>query len=460
MKGFSGQVAERPSRDLEQEGEAPEMRTETTYLDPFIETLAREALREIQIKKLQLMLGPLLETNAFYREKLRAAGLRYQGDVRSLEDYSRLPFTTKQELSADQVAHPPYGTNLTFPRENYKRIHQTSGTTGEPLRCLDTEESWNWWARCWATVYKAAGVTPADRIFFAFSFGPFIGFWSAYEGASEVGALVLPGGGMSSVQRADAILVNGVSVVVCTPTYALHLAEVAEAAGIDLANSGVRLTIHAGEPGASLPATRKRIETAWGARCFDHAGATEVGAWGFECQAGSGLHVNEGEFICEVIDPETAKPSDEGELVLTNLGRVGMPVIRYRTGDAVKLESSPCSCGRTFSRLEGGVRGRTDDVYIVRGVNVYPTAIENLVRRFPEVREFAVDLYRRHELDELEIRVELKAEDTAAVGGAIANEIQHGLGLRVRVEPVPLGTLPRFELKARRFTDHRGRSGS
>jgi len=261
---------------------------------------------------------------------------------------------------------------------------------------------------------------------------------------------------MPSVERIKALLVNDASVLVCTPTYALHLADVAEEEDIDVASSGVRLTIHAGEPGASLPATRRRIETAWGARCSDHAGATEIGAWGFECEAGSGFHVNEGEFLSEIIDPATCQPADEGELVITNLGRIGMPVIRYRTGDAVKLASGPCECGRTFARLEGGVKGRTDGVLVVRGINVYPSALENIVRRFPEVGEFAVDLHRRHELDEMEVRVEVKGSDEAeAVAGAVAKEIRHSLGLRADVSVAPYGTLPRFDLKARRFTDHR-----
>lgn len=428
----------------------------TSYLDPFLETLGREALRQVQLKKLQLMLAPLLAGNAFYRSKLRAAGLARGEDLRTLDDLRRLPFTTKRELSADQAATPPYGTNLTFPRERYTRIHQTSGTTGEPLRWLDTEESWNWWARCWATVYKAAGVTDRDRIFFAFSFGPFIGFWSAYQGAQHIGALAVPGGGMSSYQRAKAILDHDISVLVCTPSYALHLVEVAEQEGIKLTDSSVNITIQAGEPGASVPGTKERIETAWGARCYDHAGATEVGAWGFECQTQAGIHVNEGEFICEVIDPATGEPDGEGELVMTNLGRTGMPVIRYRTGDRVKVHATPCECGRTYLRLDGGVIGRIDDVVIVRGVNVFPSAVENIVRRFPEIGEFAVDVHRRKELDEMEIRVEVRAGSAEQLAAAVAQELRAGIGIRAKVEPVPFGTLPRFDAKARRFTDHRG----
>lgn len=428
------------------------------YLDPFVETLGREALRQIQLKKFQLMLEPVLRGNAFYRRKLGQTGIKRPEDVQSLEQLQQLPFTTKIELTADQTEHPPYGTNLTFSRERYTRIHQTSGTTGEPLRCLDTEESWKWWARCWATVYRAASVTAMDRIFFAFSFGPFIGFWSAYEGAQLVGALSFPGGGMSSHQRVRAIVVNDISVLVCTPTYALHLAEVAQEEGLDIKNSNVRITIHAGEPGASLPATKQRIESAWGARCYDHAGATEIGAWGYECLAQSGLHLNEGEFICEVIDPVSGKPAAEGELVLTNLGRTGMPAIRYRTGDHVKLQTAPCACGRTFHRLEGGVIGRVDDALIVRGINVFPSAVENVVRGFPSVGEFAVDVYRRGELDDMEIRVEVNDADPQATAAAVGNAIRNGLGLRVHVMPAPPGTLPRFDLKARRFKDHRGKN--
>lgn len=432
----------------------------THTVDAFLDTLGRTALEEIQLRKFQRMLDRVLGSNTFYQNKLRSEGVDAGDAIQTFADYRQLPFTTKQELVDDQAAHPPYGTNLTFPRGHYTRIHQTSGTTGQPLRCLDTEDSWDWWARCWATVYQAAGVTSEDRIFFAFSFGPFIGFWSAYAGAQKVGALAIPGGGMSSLQRIKFMLNNDVSVLVCTPTYALHLAEVAEQEGIDLSASPVTTTIHAGEPGASIPGTKERIEAAWGARCYDHAGATEVGAWGFEGQDQTGLYINEGEFIAEVVDPDTNEPADEGEMIITNLGRVGMPVIRYRTGDRVALDTTAhdtTSNGqrRSFRRLKGGVIGRIDNALIVRGVNVFPSAIENMVRRFAEVGEFAVDVYRKEALDEMELRVEVTDGDAEAVAEAVANEVRNGLGLRVGVRPVPYGTLPRFDLKARRFTDHR-----
>ena len=424
-------------------------------LETVLEKVGPDARTEIQLLKFGSQLTTVLGSNTFYRKKLADAGVARSSDVRTMDDFRRLPLTTKSELAEDQIRHRPYGSNLTFSLDKYTKIHQTSGTTGEPLRCLDTEESWNWWANCWQAVYRATGVTPLDRVFFAFSFGPFIGFWSAYEGARQYGALAVPGGGMSSLQRLKAILTNDISVLICTPTYALHLAEVAAEEGVDIQNSNVRVTIHAGEPGASIPATKKRIEEAWGARCYDHAGATEVGAWGFECQEQDGLHINEAEFLAEVLDPETGEPAEEGELVITNLGRVGMPVIRYRTGDRVKLDHDRCRCGRGYRRLAGGVIGRVDDALIVRGVNIFPSAVENLVRRHSEVGEFAIDVYRRDSLDDLEVRIEVTEGSTDDVVADVEKELRMGLGIRIRVEAVPFGTLPRFDLKARRITDHR-----
>lgn len=412
--------------------------------------------KQNQFSRLREMLSPILETNIFYKQKLTEAGITHPNDIQTLSDYQQLPFTTKDELSADQVSHPPYGTNLTFPMAQYTCLHQTSGTTGSPLRWLDTRESWDWWGKCWRDIYSAAGVTSADRFMIAFSFGPFIGFWSAYHGAQQLGALTIANGGLTSDQRIRAILSNDVTVVICTPTYALRLAEVAKQEGVNLRqDSKVRVTIHAGEPGASLPATKQRIEDAWGARAYDHAGATEVGAWSVMCQPQAGVHLNEGEFICEVLDHETGNPSDEGELVITNLGRIGMPVIRYRTGDYVKLKSAPCECGSQHRILDGGVIGRLDDAIIIRGLNVYPATIENIILKFPDVSEFAVRAYRTETLDELEIQIEstnLNPNDTTS---NVANAIRNALGLRTIVKVVPLGTLPRYELKSKRFTDER-----
>ncbi len=409
-----------------------------------------------QLHRFREMLAPVLETNAFYRQKLTAAGITHPNDVQTLTDYQQLPFTTKEELSADQVSHPPYGTNLTFPLEQYTCLHRTSGTTGAPLRWLDTAESWDWWGKCWGEVYRGAGVTSADRLMIAFSFGPFIGFWSAYHGAQQLGALIIPNGGMTSEQRIRTILSNDITVLIATPTYALRLVEVAEQDGINLSEeSSVRVTIHAGEPGASLPATKQRIETGWGARAYDHTGATEVGAWGFMCEQQAGIHLNEDEFICEVLDPETGTPANEGELVITNLGRVGMPVIRYRTGDYVKLKSGRYEGGRESRVLDGGVIGRLDDALIIRGLNVYPATLENIILKFSDVQEFAGRAYSTETLDELEIQIESTNPNPNTTATAVAAAIQDDLGLRVTVKTVPLGTLPRYELKSRRFRDER-----
>jgi len=420
------------------------------------ERSSREQLAELQLERLHGLLAVITESNPFYRAKLAAAGLRAADDIRTLADLRRLPFTTKQELVADQEAHPLFGTNLSFPLEQFVKYHQTSGTTGRPLRWLDTEVSWNWWLRCWAAVYRAAGVGPGDRVFFAFGFGPFVGFWSAFEAARVAGAMSIPGGGLSSEQRLRMLMDIHATVLVCTPTYALHLADVAQRSGIDLARSDVRVTLHAGEPGASIPSIRQRIEEAWGARCFDHTGATEVGATGFSCAARDGVHLNEAEFIFEVIDPQTLEPANEGELVVTNLGRHGMPVIRYRLGDAVRLQQKACACGRTFARISGGVTGRIDDMVTVRGVNVFPSAIETIVRQFPMIVEFQSEVTRAAELDALAICIELQAGAHENIARELAHRVHEQLGLRPEVSVTETGSLPRFELKARRFTDRRG----
>jgi len=415
--------------------------------DRGLETQAPDALREHQWRRFQAMARELLGSNAFVRAKWRAAGLAAVDDLRGWDDFGRLPFTWKREFVEDQAAHPPFGTNLTYPLERYVRVHQTSGTSAEPIRWLETQASWDWWTRCWAFVLRAAGVTPADRVFFPFSFGLFVGFWAGFEGARALGALAIPGGGQDSLARLASMDALGATVLVCTPSYALHLAALARERGIDPSAGRVRITVHAGEPGAGIPAVRARIEAQWGARAFDHAGMTEVGAYGYECAEQAGLHVNESEFVAEVVEPATGAPAREGELVLTNLGRLGAPAIRYRTGDRVRVAAAPCACGRTFLRLEGGILGRLDDMLIVRGVNVFPAAVEGIVRRFPDVDEFQIEVFRAGELDE--VRVLLEAGDPATVR-SVQEALHVGLGLRLEVRSVPLRSLPRHELKARR----------
>ena len=384
----------------------------------------------------------VLKTNAFWRARLT--------DVRGWDDFERFPLTTKAELLADQAALPPFGTNLTFPLDRYVRLHQTSGSSGDhPLRWLDTAESWDWWERIWSDhVYPAAGVGARDRIFFAFSFGPFIGFWSAFGGAQRLGALAVSGGAMTSEQRVRTMVDLQATVLLCTPTYALRLADAARDLGLDLASSGIRVTLHAGEPGASIPATRAAIEAAYSATCFDHTGMTELGPTGFSCSQRDGIHAVEAEFIFEVLD-DRGTPSEEGELVATNLGRWGMPLIRYRTGDRVAVSREPCSCGSPFMKLVGGIRGRVDDMFTVRGVNLYPSQVEDIIRRHPRVAEFVIERRRVRQMDEVALLVEIQGEDVSTE--RLEADLRASLGVRLECRVVPAGTLPRSELKAKRI---------
>ncbi|HEV8673099.1 MAG TPA: AMP-binding protein [Methylomirabilota bacterium] len=426
---------------------------DVNFFDRAREMARAESVRAWQWERLAAGLREVWATNPFWQARLAAAGLRDPRDVDSWDAFTRLPRLTKAELVADQAAHPPFGTNLTYPLDRYVRVFQTSGTTGQPIRWLETEASWDWWARCWAYVYRGAGLGPGDRIFFPFSFGLFVGFWAGFEGARTLGALAISGGGQDSPARLHWIRELGATALVCTPSYGLHLAEVAAGQGIELATLGIRTTIHAGEPGAGIPAVRQRLEALWGARAYDHAGMTEVGAYGFECAIRAGLHVNELEFVAEVLDPDSGRPvaaGELGELTLTNLGRWGSPVFRYRSGDRVRLATSPCPCGRTFARLEGGVLGRVDDMLIVRGVNVFPSALEGIVRRFDAVDEFQIEVFRRGAMDEIRLLLEIDGHAPDAVVRRVGEAVRRDVGIRIEVMAVPARSLPRYELKARR----------
>ena len=429
----------------------------TAPIPPRAECQPRTTLLEHQHRRLGTLLSAVHGRNRFYTRKLDDAGVQLD-TFRLPDDLQILPLTTKAELAADQDASPPWGTAHTEPLDRYTRYSQTSSTTGRPLRWLDTNESWQWMLDCWKAVYRAAHVGATDRIFFPFGFGPFLGFWTAFDAGSQIGALCVPGGGMSSQTRLELLDTVRPTVVCCTPTYALRLGDVARArGGIDLTNSGVRVVIVAGEPGGSIPATRAQIEQGWGARVLDHHGLTEVGPVSFECWEAPGtLHLNECEFICEVIDPASGTPvpdGEPGELVITNLGRTASPVIRYRTRDIVMLRRELCRCGRTLARAEGGILSRADDVVSVRGVNVYPTAIEAVVRHFPEVVEYRSTVSTRETLHTLTIEIELGpgAPDDSDVATQVAQALREGMGLTVPVRVVAPETLPRFEMKARRF---------
>ena len=417
----------------------------------------RTAMEAHQTRKLQALMREILASNRFYAAKLRTAGVERASEGLR-EFFGRVPLTFKAELIDDQAKNPPFGSNLTYPVEEYSRFHQTSGTTGRPMRWLDTPESWGWVVECWTRIFQVAGIGRSDRVFFPFSFGPFLGFWGAFDAAARMGCLAIAGGGMPSTTRLRTLLDNEVTALCTTPTYALHLAEVAAEEKIDLTAGKVRTIIVAGEPGGSIPATRRHIEQLWGgARVVDHHGMTEIGPVSYECPQRRGvLHVMEAAYIPEVIDRislEPVGPGGTGELVLTNLGRVGSPILRYRTGDtARRAQEARCPCGSEEMALEGGILGRSDDMVVVRGVNLYPSAVEQVVRSSGGVAEFRVEIYNERSLTEMSIQIEPAAgEDAAALSHRVAAALHYALGLRVAVSAVPVGTLPRFEAKSKRW---------
>ncbi len=397
-----------------------------------------------QLDRVQEMLPAVLASNPFWQERLNGTAT-----PRDAEGFRRLPLIANQDLSVDMREHPPFGSNLTYPIESYTKYHQTSGTIGTPLLVLDTARSWEWWCDCWDAVLDSCGVRSGDRAFFAFSFAPFIGFWSAYDAIARRNLLSVPGGGASTARRLRLLVETGCTVLFSTPTYALHMAEIAERDGIDIAGSSIRCAILAGEPGGSLPAVRQRISEAWDAGVFDHAGASEIGAYGIPCPDGRGVFINEREFVAEVLgvgDEAPVSDGQTGELVLTNLGRWGCPVIRYRTGDLVR----PVRVAEGLL-LKGGVLGRVDQMMLIRGVNLHPSAIDEAVRREADNAEFRITVTRNGAMDEVEVEVEASAPQCRA----IAEEVRNSFGVRVEVRGVPHASLPRWQAKAKRFRDLR-----
>ena len=419
----------------------------------------RSELLPNQLSRLNAMLEELRGRNPFWTARLSTAGLG-RGEVTSLAQWQTLPLLTKSDLVADQTAHPRYGSNLTYPVTQYTRLHQTSGTTGRPMYWLDTQASWNWFMECWTQIYRHIGLRPEDIVAFPFSFGPFIGFWAAFEGAVRQGNLCLAMGGLSSETRLRQIVEHECTVVCCTPTYALRLAEVANTEGVDLAGSAVRALIVAGEPGGAVPGIRSRIEAEWGARVFDHWGMTDLGSLGIEPENSPGsLLVLETESIAEIIDPATGAPAiagEIGELVMTNLGRWGQPVLRYRTGDLVRATLDTSGGGAGQLLLKGGVLSRSDDMLVIRGNNVFPSSVEAVLREFPEVIEFRLAVVTRQGM--LQLQIEFEATPAISRDGQaleqlvdrMERKITDRLAFTPELIPVPVDSLPRSELKRRR----------
>jgi phenylacetate-CoA ligase len=413
-----------------------------------LESLDAQTLARHQLRRLNELLDEILPANGFYAAKL--AGV--ERPIRSLDALTGFPFTFKEELLGIPHGHD-LANNRTWPLERYARFHQTSGTHGRPMAVLDTADDWRWWIDCWQYVLDAAEITPDDRVLMAFSFGPFIGFWSAYDALAERGCMLVPTGGVNTLGRLELARTSRATVVCCTPSYALHLAEVGAQHKLDVGSLGLRRLILAGEPGGSVPAVRERIESLWQAKVLDHCGATEVGPWGYGDLASTSVRVIESEFIVEFHSLATGTSAAEGELaelVITSLGRAGSPVIRYRTGDLVRPTWRGEGPNR-FVGLDGGVLGRTDDMLIVRGVNVFPSSIEQIVRSFPEIVEFRAIVFKESQLDQLAVEIEDRLEQPDRV----ARELQLRLGLAVSVRTAPLGSLPRYEGKGKRFEDRR-----
>jgi phenylacetate-CoA ligase len=421
--------------------------------------LSRSALECLQIERLQALARTVFPANGFYAAKFAAAGVEPHR-LRSLADFRAWPLTTKAELLVDQAACPPYGSNLTYGPERYSRIHQTSGTSGKPVYWLDTPESWQSCLDIWKALFQVAGVGPGDRLYFAFSFGPFLGFWTAFEAAGQLGLFCQAGGGLSTVARLRQIVEHRINVVLCTPTYALHLTQEAKSHGIDLAGAAVRIVLVAGEPGGSITQTRELIEKGFGARVVDHCGMTEVGPTAIECQeAPASLHIMETDYVAEIVnsdDLEPVPPGRPGELLITTLSRLGSPLIRYRTGDLVCAAAEPCRCGRELMRLEGGILGRVDDMIHLRGNNVYPSAVEAILRRFNGLAEYRITVDESAPLTALRIEVEpAGGVDGNNLAGMVGQALRDELLFRADVTSVPSGSLPRFEMKARRLVHKR-----
>ncbi|HEY5430375.1 MAG TPA: AMP-binding protein [Solirubrobacteraceae bacterium] len=434
------------------------------YWNPKVETLGRSQLEALQLAKLRRQVAWAKERSPWYRRAL--AGVDPAG-LSSFADLRGLPMLTREDWMNSQFEHPPYGELPTIGGDGAIRVHTTSGTTGKgPLRALDSRKDWAWIAEMWAYGIWGCGVRPGDTAYIAFGYGSFIGFWGLHYAMEKIGVLNVPGGAQTTEARVRQIIEFGATVVASTPTYALRLAQEAEALGIDLRGSAVSRIILSGEPAGSIPQTKALIEEQWGAKAFDTAGMTEIGTiMVFECEhQPGGTHIIEDHVIEEVIDPDTLEPvpyGTAGERVVTSFGRGAIPLLRYRTGDQVrKVPAATCSCGRGFDIYEGGILGRVDDMKIIRGTNVYPRAIEAIVREYAAVDEFQTVITREGVRDEITLRIELKADAPQDLWDGLAETLHNRLalaheGLNFRIELAGAGELPRFELKAKRTIDKR-----
>lgn len=438
----------------------------TEFWNPKTETLDREDLKALQLAKLRYVTEWADARSPFYRRTFAQAGFRPE-QLKTYPDLARIPLLTRDEWMRSQLDAPPFGELPVAGPDAAIRMHTTSGTSGRtPLRALDSRKDWSWTAEMWCYALWAAGVRANDVGYLAFGYGSFIGFWGLHYGMEKVGVLTVPGGAQSTAQRVRQIVDFDVTVVASTPTYALRLAQEAAALGVDLPGSKVHTVILSGEPAGSIPETKALIEEQWGAKAYDTAGMTEISTiFMFEPkEQPGGCHIIEDHFIEQVLDPATGEElpyGEAGERVCTSFGRSMIPLLRYRTADlVVKVPHTAAKSGRTWDLYQGGILGRVDDMKLVRGTNVYPRTVESIVRGFPEIEEFQIELVRVDIRDEIILHAELSPgiadERWSELGSALRRDLADAHeGLQFQVDRAAEGSLPRFELKARRLTDRR-----
>jgi len=433
---------------------------EIVYWNKEIETLPREKLELLQLERFRKQMAYVYEKSSFYKAKFDEADIK-PSDIHTLADTQHIPFTVKEELRESQAAHPPWGNFPCIPPEEGVRVFQTTGTTGLPVKILLNKNDWyvHFYEQFMHFMY-GYGVKTSDILFVPFGYSLYIAWWGFQAALEQAGVMIVPGGGQSSQDRVKNIFEWKATVVCGTPTYLLYLADTALKMGMPLKDSAVHTIVAAGEPGANVPSTKRSIEDLWGAKCYDDIGSTEISNFGFECIMQMGTHVIESMFYAECLDPETLKPVPEGEigeLVLTNLCTESVPLIRYRMKDLVRFNRKPCDCGRTFLRLDGGILGRSDDMFQFAGVNIFPSAIENFIREVPEFsNEYQIVVPKMGLGKHLKIRVEPADESVSTEKMKLAvqrfvDQFRYRITVTPDVEIVEIGSLPRFELKAKRL---------
>ena len=441
------------------------MRTDQKYWNPFLETLPREKIRQLQFNKFKELFQWTYDRSKFHRSLYDEAGIKPE-DIRTFEDIRRVPTVEKSMMRDIQRKEPfPYGDALCVPLEEVSIFRQTSGTTGQPVYQPDTWQDWEWWAECWCYILWAQGYRPTDRVFIPFGYNIFVAFWAGHYAAEKLGCEVIPGGVLDTSARILKIQELEATAMMATPTYVLGMAETAKTKmNIDPAELTINKITCAGECGASIPSTKKRMEDAWGAKVYDHAGATEIGAWSFECEAQSGgLHVNEGMFLVEIVDMETGEvieePGRRGKMIITALDRQAQPCVRFDSKDVIEWADEPCPCGRTSRLIKGGVVGRADDITKVKGVLLAPSAIEEVVRGVEGLGdEYEVTVDKVGDTDRIKLRVEVLPEaenQCQLIEAELADQLRLKTNLRYDLEICGCETLPRYEVKAKRFKDLR-----